>query len=295
VLLGSSLSGVASLGHGRIVASALAFCNLDAVPSSDDPPPPLEDVLSKSQRNDLFVAVETSGVPVTEFNLKTCWVSEGDETHDKPLRVGVMLAHRDSESYFGVLPHPNRAFEIFGLLDDCEKLDTPNDRGAKFRAALKPSKTIYRGWSQIPSLAGTWAKKIVELRTEYANTPDMWAELSQGKRLLSGTAENTPFAAPEQTEVSGQIEQVKEFIKATYELTAAQIAEVEERLDQAEQASHRMGRKDWLLLFNGAVFSLVLSDLVPVQAVQHILLMTLHGLGHLFGVGAPLLHLPPGG
>jgi hypothetical protein len=58
---------------------------------------------------------------------------------------------------------------------------------------------------------------------------------------------------------------------------------------------HRMGRKDWLMLFNGALFSLVLTDLIPAEAVQHILLMTLHGLGHLFGIGAPPMHLPHGG
>ena len=46
------------------------------------------------------------------------------------------------------------------------------------------------------------------------------------------------------------------------------------------------------MLFNGALFSLVVTDLIPPQAVQHILLMTFHSLGHLFGFGAPP-PLPP--
>ena len=67
------------------------------------------------------------------------------------------------------------------------------------------------------------------------------------------------------------------------------------RLGQAEQASRRLGRKDWLMLFNGAVFSLILTDLITPQTAQQVIMLTVHGLGHLFGIGAPPPHLPPAG
>jgi hypothetical protein len=251
-----------------------------------------EDLLSKSQRNDLFSAV-WHGAPVAEFDLKVGYLRSGKAAKNDT--ACVYIDHQASKSQFVITPRPNYRFSISGQLDDGEKIATDLQRSLRFLTTLKISTTLKLGWKEVPPLAAEWARKIIEIGEEYANTHDMWANLRHSKRILTGSYENTPLTASEQTEVSSQIQRVKEFIKETYELTAGQIAEVEERLDQAEQASRRMGRKDWLMLFNGAVFSLILSDLVPQQAAQHILLMTLHGLGHLFGIGAPPLHLPHGG
>ena len=56
------------------------------------------------------------------------------------------------------------------------------------------------------------------------------------------------------------------FITNTYELSSDQLSEVNERPDEIAKASGRLGRKDWLMAFSGAVFSLVLSDLISPQA-----------------------------
>jgi hypothetical protein len=260
------------------------------VPPSDGLPS-LEDVLSKSQRNDLFASIAKSGTPVTEFDLRVSRVQAKDEEKG----IAVVIDHRYSKSYFGIFPHSAGTFEIFGRLDDGEKLATDLQRSARFFSALRTSMTAKRSWPQVPPLAGKWARKLIEVREEHANAPDLWAELEQSKRLLTAPGENTPFTESEQAEISGQIQRVKAYINDTFELTDERLSEVEKRLDEAEQAGRRMGRKDWLMLFNGAVFSLILSDLIPPQAAQHILLMTLHGLGHLFGIGAPPLHLPHSG
>ena len=47
------------------------------------------------------------------------------------------------------------------------------------------------------------------------------------------------------------------------------------------------------LLFNGAVFSLILTDLITPQVAQHVLLITVQALGYLFGHEMPPGHLPP--
>jgi hypothetical protein len=53
----------------------------------------------------------------------------------------------------------------------------------------------------------------------------------------------------------------------------------------------RWAVKDRLMMFNGAVFSLILTDLITSQTVQHVILMTIHGLSHVFGFGGTT---PPG-
>lgn len=85
---------------------------------------------------------------------------------------------------------------------------------------------------------------------------------------------------------------MKEDIKADPQLTAEQLTRVENTIDHVEEASKRLGRKDWIMLFNGAVFSLILTDLITPQVAEHVLLITVQALG-LFGHGMPPGHLPP--
>jgi predicted Zn-dependent protease with MMP-like domain len=93
---------------------------------------------------------------------------------------------------------------------------------------------------------------------------------------------------------SDQLKQIRDYITTARELTAEQISDLDAKLDHAEEASKRLGRKDWITLFNGAVFSLILTDTITPDTAQHIILMALHGIGHLFGIGGPPPHLPPG-
>jgi hypothetical protein len=48
-------------------------------------------------------------------------------------------------------------------------------------------------------------------------------------------------------------------------LNDEQLRRVEEALDEAEEASRRLGRKDWSLLFVGVLFTLVASSLISVR------------------------------
>jgi hypothetical protein len=64
------------------------------------------------------------------------------------------------------------------------------------------------------------------------------------------------------------------------------------RLANIEKTSKRPGRKDWLMASVGAVFSLVLADLIGRAVAQRIRLMLVEGLGHMFGLGGPPAQLP---
>jgi len=83
-----------------------------------------------------------------------------------------------------------------------------------------------------------------------------------------------------------------EYLKKTYSLSNEQISRVEARLDEAEAATRSIGRKDWVLLFCGVMFTVIVTDLLPPEAVQHILAMALHGLDHLLRGGARPPQLP---
>lgn len=138
------------------------------------------------------------------------------------------------------------------------------------------------GWGILVANVQRWAEEITQ--------PDLWSELIKNEEFLAGTRYddlgNSPFSTVEQREISNQLQGIKEYVKKAYTLSDEQMRRIEERLDEAEDASRRIGRKDWLLLFSGTIFTLIVSDLVTPDVAQHIFTMTLHGLSQLFGVGA---------
>lgn len=68
--------------------------------------------------------------------------------------------------------------------------------------------------------------------------------------------------------------------------------DVAARLDYMEEASRHATRKQWLLMFCGTIFTVIVTDLLPPDTAQDVFAIALHGLGHIFGFGP--LGLPPG-
>jgi hypothetical protein len=128
------------------------------------------------------------------------------------------------------------------------------------------------------------------------DTPDMWEQLRQVRAIIASSRdqddENTLFTPAEQEQISAQLRQIKESLRATYSLTGDELALIEARLDETEEASQRMGRKDWRLLFYGIILTLIVGDLITPDIVHHILVMAVHGLDSLFG-GQGSQQLPP--
>jgi hypothetical protein len=138
-----------------------------------------------------------------------------------------------------------------------------------------------RNFDDLSGKIAAWAKDIIK----WVDTPDLWKSMPDPAAIpgeLTPDSPNTPFSPDEQAAISAQLKEIKEAVKQTYQLTAEQSAELDKKFDEAEKASRRMGRKDWGLLFGGAVFSLILSDAITPGIAGHILMLMEHGLGHLF-------------
>lgn len=43
-----------------------------------------------------------------------------------------------------------------------------------------------------------------------------------------------------------------------------------------------------------AVLGLIFNDTITPDVARHVITMAIHGLSHLFGIGGPSPHLPPG-
>ena len=207
--------------------------------------------LKKVQRNQIIDALVDSGIDVA-----ACELSMDDD---------LMIEHYSTESSFVLSEDRDGYFK-----GDIRVGDDPaqNFNGAE--------------WEAIPDYVYQWAKDVVE----YKDAPDLWAQFQRTKEVLASTqyeaSENTPFTPAEQAEISNQLREIKAALKESSELTTEQISHIEGRLDEAEKASRRLGRKDWLLLFAGTIFTLIVTDCLTPDLAQHILMLTLHGLSHLF-------------
>ena len=103
----------------------------------------------------------------------------------------------------------------------------------------------------------------------------------------SADASNAPFTPDEQAEISNRLDEVKQLVREKFELTDEQLAAIDQRLDDAEEAARHSDRKTWLYTFYGAVMSTFMTDEIPPQVIQTVVSTVLHGIAHLFGIGGP--------
>lgn len=213
--------------------------------------------LTRLQRNGVYEALVEGGL-----NLAECKFSiQGKSGIIDHLPSESLLSFTEIDSYYGEPSYGGFVFVEDGIVRAFENLE----------------------WAEVESAAWEWASAVKET----LGAPDLWAEYYCTKIEISGLqsgATNAPFAPDEQVAISKQLQVIKRQVKDLYSLSSEQLAFIETKLDEADEASHRIGRKDWMLLFYGLIFSLLLSSLVTPDVVQHILAAALHGLGHLFGV-----------
>lgn len=223
--------------------------------------------LTKVQRNDIFRAVAAGGLDLSECE----FVAQGNSA---------WVQHALSKSVF-----------IIG--DDGQD----HYMGRVEVGDNKPGSYGAGDWDSVLPHIEQWAAEVKRYAEIDAEIPDLWAELRREKEFLAdvqyNNAGNTPFNPAEQAEVARRLLEIKEQAQQTYSLTNDQTEHLEARFDEVEEASRRLGRKDWLLLFYGTLFTLILTDFLPPHAAQHILVSVLQGLGHLFGIGGLPPSIPP--
>ena len=182
--------------------------------------------MEKVQRNALFEAIVTGGLDPIECHLDERSIFLQGNT--------ALVIHQQSQSYFRLIKGSGGSSS--GQVDRTTYLwRRVVENGPRTRGRVM-------GWSAVVELVGQWAKEV--------NAPDLWFGLRSTKMSLGGTqegnSENTPFTIGEQLQISTKLREIKAYVKETYQLSDEEFARIEERLDEAEEASRRVGRKDWV-------------------------------------------------
>jgi hypothetical protein len=249
--------------------------------------------LTKRQRNDIFEMLAAGGVSPDTCKLdyaadapKSRAILQADEAlaalRDRLSGESLPLAEQRTQDAY--VRH-EASGSSFSFRDDSRRVGDYVASMTVGHAFLRECSPCT--WKQLMENLYEWAK---EVRYEI-DTPDLWAEVRRVPEILAAVqdtrATNAPFTPVEQAQISNQLDEVKQLVREQYELTDDQLAVIDQRLDQADEASKRLGRRDWAMMFYGGVISTFMTNAVPPGVIQTVLTTVLHGIGHILGFGGP--------
>jgi integrase len=237
-------------------------------------------MLSKRERNTIYETIVKEKLDPAEFDL--------EDTGDR-----VVITH-NSGSTFEFSPKTANLYLVFGSIEDDDPFASTE---YKVRAIVSEG---IKETMAAPSIYYVTTVSIPRWLREIKLTvgvPDYWTELQRSRKSIAiiqrGDFGNTPFTQAEQEQIVAQLQEIKKQVKEQFALSSEQMERIAERLDEAGEASKRMGRKDWLLLFSGIIFTLIIASTVTPDVADHIFTMAINGLIHLFTDGSEPPQMPP--
>jgi hypothetical protein len=200
--------------------------------------------LLRSQKNDLFTVIKEIGLDPSDFE----WSDTESRWHDT---TALQIKHLPTGYYF-----------TFDSYQGTIKVSYyPSMGGAK-----ETTQNSDESWEKNLSYFKVWAAILHKEYTE----PDLWELALNEKKLIAeeiDDLDNSPFTTAEKARLSVSINELQAFLLTSSKHTDAQVQFITTRLKHLEDASHRMGRKDWITLAMGTLTNIVVGiALAPVAA-----------------------------
>ena len=231
--------------------------------------------LTRRQKNAVLEAIRSAGLDPLDFDWQEVASTVTQRGSGSPPFTVERLYHRPTEYWF--------CFDVENRRGWLWAIFTPGREGVRQRENVQDNFAAV--WSYFVDWLG-------RLKQEH-DAPDLWAELENQRDLMIGEApeevENTPFTQQEKAQIASSLNEAKEYVRATRELTPAQYEAIDARLDYLVEAAERVGRIDWRNLLAGTFLSLVVQAVVPIEPVRDVLFVALRGLGAMFGSEPPEL------
>ena len=238
-------------------------------------------MLGKVHRNRIYDFVVKSGLDPAEFKLTVTTVK-------------AVISHVSGSTYEAVRKSPKMR-EAYSRAVGA--IPVVRDRYVTKAIVADGSQKTDHNVLGVHSLM-TDIREWVDEVGQVAKAPDYWAEMQSNRKFIAGIQRkdsgNAPFTQDEQRQIAAQLQEMKKQVRAQFELTSEQIAQVDEKLDEAAEASKRMGRKDWLIYFLGTTTALIITATVIAGVGEHIFNVVIHGLANLFTDGSIPPQIPPG-
>lgn len=101
-------------------------------------------------------------------------------------------------------------------------------------------------------------------------SPDIWGAISQESELLDATVsddDNSPFTKNEKEDIFTGLKEIKQYLIDAHQINAEL---VESRLKYLEEATDRLGRKDWINILFSIIIGIILNATVSPESAREI-------------------------
>jgi hypothetical protein len=222
--------------------------------------------LLQSQMNEVFASVKHSGLDPSEFVWER-WTSERDESSDTSA-----LIHRPSRYWFQFDMGDDGHYCIFSPGNE-------TTREENYPGSWRMQMNYVESWLG-------YLKREIE-------APDMWTMLAGGNTLSAAASpeqsdDNTAFTSAEQTRIEESLAEIRSVLLSSQSFNAETLGHIDARLEYLEQASERLGRKDWMNVAFSVITNIIIMVAIPPETARNILNVAGAVLGWVMG-GSPLL------
>jgi hypothetical protein len=185
-------------------------------------------VLRTTQKNFLFTYLQNHGFSPADFELKEDGESEL-----------VIVRHRSSNYFFSVsVTIAGEHIAVFSPGEQTLKEERPQ-----------------LNWKGVEAQFAKWVTNL----SEELQIPDLWSTITGDTQLirLAADQDNRPFTPDEQTQVKKALDEIKAYLIKTHNLSGDRLEAIERQLSYLDEASARLGRKDWTVILLGSLLGMV--------------------------------------
>ena len=231
------------------------------------------DIYSQKWANAALLKIQAAGLNLEQFKRE-------------PFPPSIRIIHLPTNEYFS-----------FGDENGGTRWTVPGHPG-RFSDTGTGRSSISAGWDKKLALFDFWLKLLKEFLSaiaEYHTTPDLWSSIHSERAVLerfaAGGLENRPFTLEEQKYIAVQLRELEAFIIRAGQAQESSLKQIESRLGYLEEASGRMGRKDWLGILIATVFAIIVSGVFAPDRANELMGFAAALFQSLYGF---LLQLPSG-
>ena len=201
----------------------------------------IKSFLRKSQRNDLFIAIESEDLKHTDFDSKVLKETDFDaNTYSVP-----QIIHKPTEYYFNFHSKP-LGYSI------AYSPQSISNAGQIYLDSELP-------WEDVVRFFTDWLK---ELKVEL-DTPDLWEIIHKENTLLEAAGirefENNIISDGELVMIEKGITEIKEFIFRTQSPSEEQKEFIDGRLNYLVESGKRNAKAGWIQLAIGVLIAITLA------------------------------------
>lgn len=213
----------------------------------------------KTQENQILEIIQRHRLSVKDFDWS--WIDRGRQRH----RV---LMHKPTEATYEFWTVGSRHFGSMHPGSDGGVLETPAT------SWLGQLEYFYR-----------WAQTV---KIEH-DAPDLWAQaLAAAKETPLAPVRDEPLSENDRESIARLITGLKGWIAERMGAQDARLDAINEQLEYVQEASTRLGKKDWVAIAVGVVVTTAMSGAISPEDARSLLNVAWHGIQAIIA-GAPLL------